>query len=117
MSDSHSPEEVRKHVRIYITVFVSLAVLTVVTVGASYLKLPMAGAIVLALFIASIKGTLVGGFFMHLFSEKKAIHWVLILTAAFFVVLMTVPLFTVLDQVHEPRTHAPQAHAPVEHGH
>jgi cytochrome c oxidase subunit 4 len=108
MSDSHSPEEIRKHVRIYITVFAALAVLTVATVGASYLNLPIAAAVVLALFIASIKGTLVAGFFMHLISEKKAIYWILMLTAAFFVVLMSVPLFARLDQVHTPEARAPQ---------
>jgi len=106
MSDTHSPEEIRKHVRIYITVFAALAVLTVVTVGASYLNLPIAGAVVLALVIASIKGTLVASYFMHLISEKKAIYWILLLTVGFFIVLMFVPLFARLDQVHIPQGHS-----------
>lgn len=108
MSHTHSPEEIRKHVRIYITIFAALAVLTVATVGASYLRLPTTQAVVLALFIASIKGTLVGAYFMHLISEKKAIHWILLLTAAFFVVLLSLPLFARLDQLHTPQAHTPQ---------
>ena len=100
MSDSHSPEEIRKHVRIYVTVFASLAVLTLATVGASYLNLPIAAAVVLALLIASIKGTLVASYFMHLISERKAIYWILMLTALFFIVLMFLPLFARLNQVH-----------------
>ena len=105
MSETHSPEEIRKHVRIYITVFAALAVLTVATVGASYLNLPIAAAVVLALVIASIKGTLVAGYFMHLISEKKAIYWILILTAGFFILVMFLPMFAKLDQVHSPQGH------------
>ena len=57
-------------------------------------------AIVVALFIASIKATLVASFFMHLISEKKLIYSVLILTVVFFLVLLFVPLWTsVSDQV------------------
>ena len=57
-------------------------------------------AIALALFIATIKGSLVACFFMHLISEKKLIIWVLILTVAFFFVLLLVPMWTSMsDQV------------------
>ena len=48
MSDAHA-EDVRKHVKIYITVFAALAALTVVTVAVSYLRLPTLPAVVLAL--------------------------------------------------------------------
>src|SRR5688572_15873525 len=99
MSDAHA-EDVRKHVKIYITVFAALAALTVVTVGVSYLRLPTLPAVVLALVIASVKGFLVAGYFMHLISERKMIYATLILTGVFFLVLMTLPLWTTLDQVH-----------------
>jgi cytochrome c oxidase subunit 4 len=62
-------------------VFGSLAVLTVVTVAVAYLDLPIWPALILALLIASVKGGLVGGYFMHLSTEKKIIYWVLMLTA------------------------------------
>ena len=87
----HSAEEVKKHVRIYVAVFAALAVLTVVTVAVSYLKLPTSTAIALALLIATIKGSLVALYFMHLISEQKAIVWLLGLTASFFLVCMYVP--------------------------
>ena len=38
-----SAEEIRKHVRVYILVFAALAVLTVVTVGVSYLQIESGG--------------------------------------------------------------------------
>lgn len=89
----HSPEQIRSEMRVYITVFIGLAVLTAVTVGACYgLKLPVHTAIIVALIIASIKGFLVAGFFMHLLSEKKVIYGVLILTVIFFIFLMSLPV-------------------------
>lgn len=97
---SHEVTEVQKHVKIYIAVFCVLATLTVVTVGISYLHLSTIPAIILALIIASTKGSLVACYFMHLISEKKLILSVLILTVVFFVVLLLVPTFTDLDKVH-----------------
>jgi len=91
MSASHS-EDVRKHVRIYISVFVALMVLTVVTVAISYLHLNVGTAILLALVVATIKATLVAGYFMHLLTEKRLIYVTLIITAVFFIVLMALPV-------------------------
>ena len=51
-------------------------------------------AVAVALFIATIKGALVAGYFMHLLSEKKLIIAVLALTVAFFVVLLALPVLT-----------------------
>ena len=80
------------------TVFAALAVLTVVTVAASYLDISTGEAILLALTIASIKGSLVAGYFMHLISEKALITWLLKLTAGFFFVLMFIPMASFIDQ-------------------
>jgi cytochrome c oxidase subunit IV len=88
-----------KHVRAYILVFVSLMVLTIVTVAVSYLHLPVKAAIGVALLIATVKGSLVACYFMHLISEKKLILWVMLLTVAFFIVLLLVPTFTVVDKI------------------
>jgi cytochrome c oxidase subunit 4 len=87
-------EDVRRHVRVYITVFAALAALTVVTVGISYLHLPTHWAILFALIVATVKGSLVAAYFMHLISEKKIIFWVLTLCVVFFVFLMLLPTFT-----------------------
>lgn len=99
---AESAEEIRKHVRVYILVFAALAVLTVVTVAVSYLHIEsVAVTVLIALFIASIKGGLVAGYFMHLVSEKQIIYWVLAVTVAFFVLLMLLPSFTEFTGVGE----------------
>lgn len=92
--ESANPEEIKKAVRSYVVVFVTLLCLTFVTVAVSYLKLPRPQAIGLALVIATVKASLVAAFFMHLVSEKKVIYAVLSLTAAFFVLVMLLPSLT-----------------------
>ena len=75
----HTAADIDKHVRIYITVFVALMVLTIVTVAISRFHLPVHLAVTLALVVATIKGALVACYFMHLISEKKLIYAVLAL--------------------------------------
>ncbi len=75
MSDAANIEEVKKHVRVYVAVFGALAVLTVVTVVVGYLHLPIVPALIVALLIATVKAGLVAGYFMHLVSEERVIHW------------------------------------------
>ena len=87
MSGTTTVEEIRKHVKVYITVFAALAVLTVVTVAVAYLNLSIVPALIVALFIATIKGYLVACYFMHLISEKKIIFAILITTFAFLIAL------------------------------
>lgn len=89
--------DIDKHVRIYITVFVSLMVLTIVTVAVSRFHLPVHIAVTIALLVATIKGSLVACYFMHLISEKKLIYAVLALTGAFFIVLLFLPVLTHTD--------------------
>lgn len=92
-------EAVKKSVRSYITVFVMLMVFTVITVAASRFHLAVPVAITVALIIAVMKGSMVAGVFMHLSHEKQAIYGALLLTVVFFLVLMFIPLFTVMDRV------------------
>jgi cytochrome c oxidase subunit 4 len=87
----NSPEAVRKEVRRYVMVLLSLLALTGVTVAISYLHLPTWQAIALGLLVATIKGSLVAAFFMHLVSERKLIYAVLILTVFFFSVMIWGP--------------------------
>ncbi len=94
--DSH---DINKHVRTYVIVFISLLALTIITVTVSYLHLNMKAAIFVALMIATIKGSLVASYFMHLISEKKAIYATLILTLVFFVALMWLPIFHHADPI------------------
>jgi cytochrome c oxidase subunit 4 len=93
MTNDHAAD-IDKHVRVYITVFVALMVLTLVTVGISRLDLSVPMAVTVALLVATIKGSLVACYFMHLISEKKLILAVLLLTAIFFVALMALPVIT-----------------------
>lgn len=93
MSTDHAAD-IDRHVRIYVTVFVALMVLTIVTVAVSYLDLSVPMAVTVALLVATVKGTLVACYFMHLVDEKKLIYVVLALTALFFLVLLTVPILT-----------------------
>ena len=90
----HSAADIDKHVKVYIIVFVALMVLTIVTVAIARVHLPTPIAITLALIVATIKGGLVAGYFMHLVSEKKLILAVLALTVAFFAVLLALPILT-----------------------
>jgi len=93
----HDAADIDRHVRIYITVFVALLVLTMVTVAVSYLHLSVPLAVTVALLVATVKGSLVACYFMHLISEKKLIYAVLGLTAFFFAVLLALPVLTHTD--------------------
>src|SRR5918912_1446627 len=93
MTSDHAVD-IDKHVRIYITVFVALMVLTIVTVAIARFHLPVPIAVTVALIVAIIKGSLVACYFMHLISEKKLIYAVLALTAVFFAALLLLPAIT-----------------------
>ena len=96
MTSDHAVD-IDRHVRVYITVFVALMVLTIVTVTVSRFHLHLPIAVSVALLVATIKGSLVACYFMHLISEKKLIYAVLALTAFFFAALMALPAVTVSD--------------------
>jgi len=51
--------------------------------------------VTIALIVATIKGSLVACYFMHLISEKKLIYAVLALTVVFFIALLALPVVTV----------------------
>ena len=93
MSETEA-QDVREHVRVYVMVFVALAVLTVVTVGISYIGMRTALAICVAMVVATVKASLVAGYFMHLITEQRVIIWLLALCAAFLVFLMFLPIGT-----------------------
>ena len=54
-------------------------------------------AIFLALAIATVKASLVAGYFMHLITERQTIIYILCLTFLFFLVCMFLPLITFID--------------------
>ncbi len=93
MPSDHTAD-IDRHVRVYITVFVALMALTIITVAISRLHLPVPMAVTVALLVATVKGTLVACYFMHLISERKLIYAVLVLTAVFFAALLALPAVT-----------------------
>ncbi len=95
-----SAEEVRKSIKSYMLVFGALAVLTVITVAASWLKVSVALGIFIALVIASVKGSLVASVFMHLTGEKATLYWVLIISAFFFILLILIPVIQNSETAH-----------------
>jgi caa(3)-type oxidase subunit IV len=97
--DEHTIEEMRHHMRRYLIVGVALAVGTGLTVWASLINFGSYEInIVVALIIASAKGFLVAGFFMHLISEKKMIYAVLSCTAFFFTGLFFLTLWSMAHE-------------------
>ena len=97
-SHSHSPEEVSKHVKIYVGVFVALLIGTVITVGLNYLHFDSkALTIGIALLVATVKATLVACYFMHLISERKMIYIILGFTTFFFIGMMALTLSSYAD--------------------
>ena len=91
--DGHdnSPEAIRKEIRRYLMVLGALGILTLITVGISSLQLPSWQAIALGLAVATVKGSLVAAFFMHLISERKLIFAGLLFTVFFFGMLLWGP--------------------------
>ncbi|MDX1741275.1 MAG: cytochrome C oxidase subunit IV family protein [Rhodothermales bacterium] len=96
---SHDAADIDKHVRTYIMVFVSLMALTLVTVAVSFLDLGVAAGIGVALLIASVKGSLVACYFMHLIDERKLIYTVLAFTVFFFLAVLILPVITQVNSV------------------
>src|SRR5215813_3882580 len=111
MSDTHS-HDVSKHVRVYITVFAALLAGTALTVGMYYVHFhSMVKTITIALFIATIKASLVAGFFMHLISEKKAIYAMMAATVFFFAAMMYILVWS-RGQVPMGSEYPPSKHVP-----
>lgn len=92
--------DIQKEVRKYIIVFVALMILTLVTVVISRFHLPTGQAITLALVVATIKATLVAGFFMHLFSETVTINVLLVSVVSLFLCLLILPVGNAQDHLY-----------------
>ena len=102
-------EDVRQHIKLYWKIGAALLVLTVATVGVSYIEFAVPMAIFVALVIATTKGSLVASYFMHLIGERRSIYAGL---------LIFIPIFGHTDTYGERKT-VPNANAamPEEAGH
>jgi cytochrome c oxidase subunit 4 len=97
MSEDHS-HNITKRVKIYMAVGAALIIGTIITVAAANVHLGILLGITVAIIIATVKGSLVAGYFMHLFSERKLIYGILALTAVFIVAMVGLILLTYGDQ-------------------
>ena len=93
------------HRKYFIVGFI-LLLLTVATVAANKLHAGVALAVFIALLIATLKGSLVASFFMHLVSERKAVLVLLVSTLFLFIVMMGLILIGRFD-VYEGLQHVP----------
>ena len=88
-----SDHNIESHIKVYWNVFFALIAFTILTVAVSYYDF---GSVFWTLFvglgIACIKGYAVAGYFMHLNDERKPIYYILALSVAFLVVLMSIPM-------------------------
>jgi len=109
------PAEIKKSIRTYGIVGGLLFVCTAITVAVNQVHLAsIALAITVALVIATMKGSMVAAIFMHLNHEKKWIYGALILTVVFFIVLITLPNFTVADTIGKISPYTAVANAKAE---
>ena len=109
------PAAIKKSIRGYLTIGAVLFAGTAITVAANQVHFAVPLAIAVALIIATIKGSMVASVFMHLSHEKRWIYGALLLTVAFFIVLMTVPLLTTLDHIGTPNAAPASAAEPARH--
>jgi len=117
MNDAQA-HDIKKHVRTYLVVFAALLLGTFLTVAMYAVHFQsMAKTITIALFIATIKASLVAGFFMHLISEKKAIYAMMAATVFFFTALMYLLVWSraqvPLGAEYSPTKHVPHPAADV----
>ena len=103
MSHFADAAEAKRHRDTYLKVFGALAGLTAVTVGVAmiglYFHWPVPFVVAVALFVATIKGSLVACYFMHLLTENRVLYVILALCVVFFVVLMLLPSVTTSESV------------------
>ncbi len=98
MGDSHSPEEIKRHMKFYVGIFVALLVGTLLTVWLYTIYFEQFWkTVTVALIVASIKATLVAAFFMHLSNEKKTIYRFMLVTLFFFAGMMGLTLWAFAD--------------------
>ncbi|BDC48224.1 hypothetical protein F183_A05400 [Bryobacterales bacterium F-183] len=100
--DHHGEHEGHSHggLKQYLAVLGALLVLTVITVGASYLDFGSAN-IVIAVLIATIKASLVALFFMHLKDDNPVNAMILVSCFLFLGLLLTFCLLDIDNRLDE----------------
>lgn len=101
-TQAHTHDHAHGGPKVYGLVFAALIVLTVITVGASYINWGEGLAnVIIAMFIASLKASLVALFFMHLWWDKP-ISAIIFCVSLFFLGLFLIGCYT--DTISRPAT-------------
>lgn len=102
-----SPEEIKKHVKLYMLIGVILFICTVLTVAVAKIEFLDFGErgfdaidMVIGLLIATVKATLVALIFMHLNHEKKMIYLLFGIGIFFGICLMAITGFSFSDPIY-----------------
>lgn len=108
MGKESKEDQGRHHVtslKVYLTVGVTLLILTAITVRVSFIHLG-GWNVVVALLIASTKGALVALFFMHLYYDKKMYAIVFSMGLVFLSIFLALTMFDTLRRgdIYEIKT-------------
>lgn len=101
-----SPEEIKKHLKLYKIIGATLFVCTILTVAVAKIEFLDVGErgfdvwdMIIGLLIAAFKATLVALIFMHLNHEKKLIYWFFGFGIVFGIALMALTGFAYIDPI------------------
>jgi cytochrome c oxidase subunit 4 len=97
------------HVGRYLAVWAGLMGLTALTWGLSRLHIPGGAGVAVALGIATVKGSLVALFFMHLYDQRGPNRLVLVTSLVFVALLVLLPLLD--NATRFPLANPPEAEA------
>ncbi len=97
---TETKENIQKEIKKHITIYILLLILTVINFSLSRMHLSAVETLSGVLSIALIQGSMVVCYFMHLLSEKKMIHFVLILTIILAAGLLFLPILQFIGRLH-----------------
>ncbi len=98
--DAHTVDHVRRDLKKYIGIGITLLVFTLITVALSYVNFGTIKAnFIVAMVVATFKAGLVAAIFMHLMAERWTIYRVLLITAFFVAGLFLLTLLAWYDPI------------------
>ena len=102
-----SPEEIKKHLKLYKLIGIALFICTILTVAVAKIEFLDFGQrgfdaidMVIGLLIATFKATLVAVIFMHLNHEKQMVYWLFGFGLFFGFCLMAITAFSFSDPIY-----------------
>jgi FtsH-binding integral membrane protein len=107
----------KKQIQSHVRVFVVLLAGTLLSVGISFLQVPVPAKVGIALTIAAAQAVLIAGVLMHLSTEKRSIVLILAITGVFFMGLGVLTVWASHDAPDQTQhLQVPTAHtAPAHH--